>query len=440
MGKHTRAVLILLLYAAVLFLLLGRAPLWLDEILQLDNSREHRTFSQLIDWVLVNPGASPLPYMFQKFFVDHWGFSNFVVRLPAALCSIACGVMFWIVARSMRLGKPVVALLLFLAVPLQFRYGVEGRVYSQALLFSLLSLYLFLRLRQQPSTGRAVLYGLSVLAGLYTQPLTIFPAAAQALWTLVDPAGRPLRRHVIAAVALSALAYAPWYLVERKIQADLPTVFGFTFHQVRPLVLLHDLAGDGYACSIPLILLALAGVVRRAPDRRLLLCTVAVCIAGPIAMDLAADYFFAERQMLFAMPALILLASHGADAYWRERYGLAVCAVLVVFFVAAVVNDRRLGIAPRDDLDATADGILNRLHPDSCFLANPRETGYYIFLRPELNTRTCSTPPSASELLMVVDAYTRPPERQALLDAVTAYQRTGSAMIGRNEIFTYTRR
>src|ERR1022692_4470442 len=82
------AVLVLIAaYAALVFSVLGIAPLWFDELQQLAVGRE--SVAALLQWVQMNPGASPLPYLAQRAAVDLFGASAFVVRIPAALCSIA---------------------------------------------------------------------------------------------------------------------------------------------------------------------------------------------------------------------------------------------------------------------------------------------------------------------------------------------------------------
>lgn len=87
-------------YAALVFASrAGTAPLWLDELQQLVLRRE--SVAALLQWVQSNPRASPLPYLAQRAVVDLFGTSAYVVRLPAAL---------------------------FLALPLQFRYGSSRAV------------------------------------------------------------------------------------------------------------------------------------------------------------------------------------------------------------------------------------------------------------------------------------------------------------------------
>src|ERR1017187_3824013 len=77
-------------YAALVFAVLGIAPLWFDELQQLAVGRE--SVAALLQWVQMNPGASPLPYLAQRAAVDLFGASAFVVRIPAALCRVGvCG-------------------------------------------------------------------------------------------------------------------------------------------------------------------------------------------------------------------------------------------------------------------------------------------------------------------------------------------------------------
>src|SRR5580700_8299177 len=85
--------ILLALYAFTVLVTLGWTPLWLDEVQQFGNTR-HGTVPELLRWVQVNAGASPLPYLAQRAFVNVLGYSAFAARLPAALCSILSGCVF----------------------------------------------------------------------------------------------------------------------------------------------------------------------------------------------------------------------------------------------------------------------------------------------------------------------------------------------------------
>src|SRR5579872_3848184 len=160
----SRSLALILLYAVMVLLVLGRTPLWLDEVQQFGNTR-HSSLQELLRWVQVNAGASPLPYLLQRAVVSFLGYSSFAARLPAALCSIAsCGVFAVLCFRFLDGGRWI-GVAMFLVLPLQLRYGLEARVYSQGLLFSLVSMWLFLKLCDRPSVWLAVVYGAAIAAG-----------------------------------------------------------------------------------------------------------------------------------------------------------------------------------------------------------------------------------------------------------------------------------
>jgi len=416
-------------YGAALFAALGLTPLWLDEILQFGAQRS-LSAGNLLYWAQINAGASPLPYLFQHAVVGALGFSTYAARLPAALCSIGAGALFALISeRFLKRGRTA-ALAAFLILPLQFRYGLEARVYSQGLLCALLSLWLFLRLKDRPSPAPAALYGFSVALGLYSQPLTIFPVLAQVA------AARKLWRFTLPAAAAGAIAYLPWYALQRAAQAQRaafePPVAFFSPHQLAAL--LHDLAGGGYASSIPLLILAACAI----PSRdRLLWWMLPAAIAGPILMDAVFNYFFAARQLIFATPALIFLAAQGADRLRGARTGLALAAALLaVYGVSAAQRDLRLATARKDGLAATADAIVAQLGSRTCFSAVPaNQQDFYVFLRPELGGRACGNQ-AAFAVLLVASQYTRPLDRESAKARLRAqsYRVTRITRIGSSEL------
>ena len=422
-------------YAAVLVSSLGLTPLWLDEIQQFASKR-HTTIPEVIRWVQLNAGASPLPYLAQRVFVGWFGYSAWAARFPAAICSVLSGAVFLAVCPRFLERSRWIALVLFLTLPIQFRYGLEARVYSQGLLFSLLTLWLFLRLTERYSAGLAVLYGIAIAAGLYSQPLTVFPVLAQI-------ALMPRRALIPACAAL--LSYLPWYVAQHQAQVQYaliapPTAF-FSLRQINPKIVLHDITGGGYACTISLF--GLAGwAVGRAPKQRLLLYTVATSLVGPIVMDVVFNYFFAERQLLFAMPALVLLAAQGVDRLRAESRGILAWTLISVFLIAASLKNFTQATVTRDDLSATADAISTRLPAEACVAAVPREQiDFYLFFRPELQARVCRNGFPGREMIAATSVYTTPSERKAFASSVAARFQPGETIrIGQSELTTYSSR
>src|ERR1039457_4174724 len=213
-------------YAALVFAVLGIAPLWFDELQQLAVGRE--SVAALLQWVQMNPGASPLPYLAQRAAVDLFGASAFVVRIPAALCSIAGAVVFAALCGRFGIRSPEWATAVFLALPLQFRYALEPRGYSQGLLCALASLLLLLRSRERGTVGAAAFYGGSVALGLYSQPLTILPVFGGLLW-LIGERDVGSRRLVLGAAVIGVLLFVPWYLLQRQTQEAFGTLALYFF-------------------------------------------------------------------------------------------------------------------------------------------------------------------------------------------------------------------
>jgi mannosyltransferase len=386
-------------YAALVFAVLGIAPLWLDELQQLVLGRE--SVAALLRWVEMNPGASPLPYLLQRAVVDLFGTSPFVVRIPAALCSIAGAAVFAALCGRFGIRSPVWATALFLALPLQFRYALEARGYSQGLLCALASLLLLLRARERGTVGAAAFYGASVALGLYSQPLTILPVFGGLLWTIGErDVSSQTKRLVFGAAAIGVLSFVPWYLLQRQTQEAFASMalYFFSWRQVTPLVLLHELSGGGYVCSAALLFGAAVGLANLR-NRRLLACVALAALAGPILIDALVNYFFAARQLLFAAPALALCAAFGIERLREGRWRWAGYAVLLAFFAAAAVSDYRLATVPKDGFGAQASVLAAHLPADACVaVAPPNQVVYYLFLRPELERRICAEPPGAARV------------------------------------------
>jgi hypothetical protein len=210
---------------------------------------------------------------------------------------------------------------------------------------------------------------------------------------------------------------------------------------MHPLTLIHDLAGDGYVCSVALIILV-AWALGTSSKSRLLYCTLAFSLVGPIAMDAVFNYFYAPRQLLFAAPALVLLAAQGFERLRADSHGLIAWSLLAAFFIAACVTNYRQAVIPRDSLARTADAIAARLRPGVCVMAVPKgHIAFYSFFHPELQGRACPDHSSTREIVAAVSVYTTPAERRAFEDSISAsYEPRETVRVGQSEITTYVPR
>ena len=208
------------------------------------------------------------------------------------------------------------------------------------------------------------------------------------------------------------------------------------------MVFLRELAGDGYLCSIPLLILATAAFWSDClqPGTRWLLVTTAVAgLAGPILTDALFNYFFASRQFIFAIPSLVILASVGAYDLWRKGRRVVTVALVTALTVGAAAKDYKQATQPVEDWQAAANAIARRLQPDGCFLAVPAgDLDFYAFFRPALRSRACNPERYPAQVITATSPYTRSDDERHLLNSLLPrYAKTDESAVSRFRIAVY---
>lgn len=433
-SKYPREIL-LSAYALLTFALLGVTPLWLDEVLQLNLAWE-RSFKELLPWMEIQPGAVPLPYLVQQLALRVLGHSAFAARFCAALFSILAAAAFLAVCGRISLRRKTLALALFLFVPLQFRYALEARGYSQGLFFTVATMWIFLEWMDHPSARIAALYFAAVAIGLYFHPFLAFPVAAQLF--------SALRKQIWIAGLLGGACFLPWLMLQHHARQSYISPELYPIGHVTPLVVIHELTGGGYIPTLCLLTLASLGLIRGTmppPEHRLLLWSAILTIAGPLIADAAFHYFFAARQFLIAMPALVLLAAHGFDRLWQRQRILAAVPV-AAFLAVALVEDWKQATVPRDDLAVSAEAVAAHMSADACVLTAPSwERDYFSFFRPGTPFPPCADPPNSARALLVLSPISTAAERAAQLSLVShGYTREAAVPAGKSELGVYSRK
>src|SRR5579872_3233932 len=100
------AVAIVFLLAAIS--LSGLLPLWLDEIIQLRETR-NTTPAQLIASLPNQPGAAPLGYLTQQAMLNVTGYSERLARLPSAIYVAGTVLVVALLGGLLGLTKPWLA-------------------------------------------------------------------------------------------------------------------------------------------------------------------------------------------------------------------------------------------------------------------------------------------------------------------------------------------
>lgn len=418
-----RVPLALIGYAGLLAGLCPVRPLWTDEVLQLIGTRA-LAGSNLLDFIRNMPGQGPLGYLLQHYAIQLMGFSVISARIVSVLFAVAAAFVVVNLCRELRHPHTGLALLMWMALPLVLRYSVEARPYSQALFFSALATLSLLRLLRAPSGKYALLYGLAVLAGAYTLPYTFFPQVGFVGYVLAKQSYRSNRAAAYSALGLTlaAVLFLPWVVsaVGHWHNAVESTQLSLQLGPTFPLLLLREMSGGGYACSVPLLILAIPGcrsVLTDQPTRQFLLCGMAASLVMPLVFDGAFHYYFAIRQVLCVLIPLVVLVGYGAGWLLRQRPVLAVVA-LGAIVVGAALKDERYFTDRSDDWAPAARTLKNHLNTGYCLAMLPENTpAFYAFFEPSLNHLNCRDWKTARSLIFPVTTYSSAGELKTMKDA-----------------------
>jgi uncharacterized membrane protein len=405
---------ILVSYAAALFIIQSHLSLWLDEILQLTGVRD-LDFTALMQYVRENPGGVPLGYVAQFATVRLFGYSAIAARAPSILFSISACYGIFFLARRLRMQLPVLPVIFFAICPLHFRYAMEGRPYSQALCLTIWSTVAFFSIMDVPTLSRSIAYFILVVAGLYTQPFTLFVPLAHLAWTFSSSRTSKNWRYTLqisAVICAAILTFVPWYYYASATwKAGLRNEhYHLSAHSL--LLVLRELVGAGYIGSISILLLSALGLQRiRANERLLWLAYFAIPICGAIAIDAAFGYFLAIRQMIFVLVPLSLLASLGLERVAQRGYSVArivASGVGIVMLIADVKFLQR----PRENWKDAATMLIVETRDDGCIIFVPGESDklYHFFEKAIANKRCASEAAEIKEEIVAVAVSPYEPE------------------------------
>ena len=347
---------ILLLAAGLRLLWLDARALWFDEGVSLTFARF--PLSDILRFHILWQDTNPPAY---RVLLGGWlrlmGTTAFTARLLSVWLGVLCVALSVRLARMLRVGHgaSLLTALLMAAAPMQVYYSREVKHYVYVQFFLLLLAVLWLRWfplppRQMPQKGprwrAAMLWSASVLATAlavgahYMAGLAVAVMAAGALiWGVAarrkGADWRPVAGRVLGWLAGQAIAgglWLPWVLATvnstiagartAAVNAGLAPRGPLAYFGGMLLEFASGPVGPEWARGGLAVLLAgaaLAGLVhlwRNQPAGWLAL----AWLAGPLLLGLAAQrviVFFLPRFLLYAMPALALLAGAGMSALRR---------------------------------------------------------------------------------------------------------------------------
>jgi hypothetical protein len=100
-------------------------------------------------------------------------------------------------------------------------------------------------------------------------------------------------------------------------------------------------------------------------------------------------YFFAIRQLIFVLPAAVILASFGFEVQ-LARHRRSALALATLFLLVSLYSDVHFLFRPREDWKKTADFISSELKPGECYTAVPQGASSFLeFFQPSLTKHEC---------------------------------------------------
>ena len=400
---------IFLLYVAILISLLGHRPLWLDEIWQQLGTR-NISFHGMVAYAREGAGGALLPHFVQWCVLKAFPYSPAISRIPALLFGVGSVVLSWFLARRLRVKSPQIVVLLFMALPILFRYTLEARPYSQGIFFCCWGLLLLFELDEQPTVWRGIALLLIAAAGLYSQPFVIFELMAVALLLAGTSPDRWKRTwYLVLPVAASLLLYLPWYLSANKHWSSGFTSAGpvTVFDGKLPLRVLREYTGGGYVVGLCFLFLITLGfqASNRKRQKYILAAGFAAGLILPLLAEQRLQYFYAARHLIFALPAGILLSAFAFESLPANRLFAARFSLLGLL-TAAIATIAVKEAGPHEDWQSVANRLESLSAQGNCIVtARPDGMVYYSFFQPSLNASAC-TPTHQRRVVLVADPYT----------------------------------
>ncbi len=303
------------------------------------------------------------------------GSGEFAIRFLSVAPAVAAVPLLYAIGRRLAGNRAgLVAMALGAANPYLIWLAQEARMYSWALLWTMLGAYAMLRAL---GSGRRALWALFAAANflaVYTHLYAIFVVAAEAVFLLLRPRRRKLVPGLVA-VAAPIVLFLPWFISIAAFAGESSTWRGFIGVWDMLRVLGVNFASQGHlppgldeGFALLLVLIAAVGMVG-ARTRNSELETqnfVLLWLLLPIAAVYALSFkepLFSPRYFVVVLPALLLLAGSGLARLPRAA-GLAGVALLSAGSLWAAERGQTVPSYAKEDYRLAASYVGVRSAPD----------------------------------------------------------------------------
>ena len=338
---HAGFIAIFLIAVALRGYHLGTQSLWVDELGEGTSAEDD--MSRFVTDLRADFGAAPLDYLGVKLFTTVLGHSTIATRSWAfAMGSLGVVLIYVLGSRLFNdrvAGLIAAGMMTFSAFDIY--YSQEARFYALAIVAGMLNLYAFLRALDSGAARDWIIYAVCTAIALYSHfflaallPVEgVYLAGAQVAIARRDSSRGGVKAAVtqvglcLAAQVAAFLVFVPWLVSELSVQGtagypELPALGIRRVYQIFVVLIgmapLNSVGPNGLGAlmrtNIVLGLAALGFVWELALRRwRVLLLAGIIGIAIPLAWrsDQVEHYFWAERQVIFVLVPLYLLAATG---------------------------------------------------------------------------------------------------------------------------------
>jgi hypothetical protein len=415
--------LLLLIYVPALIAGMILLPLWLPEILRLAGAVDPQVIkldevikippnssrlTQLLTWAAALPVEKPLWSLFQFPFVLILGVSAWAARLPSVLLAILNVFLFWRLVQRVNLRNQILAVVLFAAVPIHYRFAVEAGPFELGLMAVLLSALFFLRVLEKPNIRNSICYAVALGLCLYGAPRSVVAGLGFALVTLGFIQSKEVRIalwHLLPAAIVPALLYVPYILWAHRQELPYRLIPPDTYWLSDtdwPMVF-RDVTGGGNAGYVltSILILGVGVGIWRAYNysaasqlkRQALFCLAGGALLSLIlnlAADNASNSPFEPSQMLWSLPGFMVLFTAGLD--WLEsKSRIAAWPVAALFLAFCLAGNYTLLTSRSENMKALADAGLHEVTKDSCvvFVSERLSPSIFRTLQPKLSAVEC---------------------------------------------------
>jgi len=398
------AIVCLCLVALALYLYcLDGSPLWWDEGISISTAQ--LSLSRLLRVTAVDDVHPPGYYLLLHGWMRLAGASAFSTRALSAFAGVLLVPLLYAAGR--RLGgrrAGMAATIASITSGFVLNYAREVRMYGWGMMLAALSTYAFLRVLDDPDTGRRwwAIYVASIALGVNTQYVfAIVPAAQIVSAVMLDP--RRWSRWLVAGLVTVALSL-PWMLYAGSqvsgLGADRLGAWNWaligrnTWHALHYIVLGQAPAGAlrESATIMGLIVLVSIGCIALVRQKMAAAVSLILAAAGAIGVIAIMKYYPGEDlsrgiKLAFAgIPSLLLLVGVGTSRLWvaRRWVGISALALLIASQATGVLAFYRAPVDTEEDYRPLIAQVQAMAKPGDAILATYAwQRGYFASYAPD---------------------------------------------------------